>query len=645
MVYSSRRFPFSSRLPYRRPTIFWAGSAFSGLILLALMGQAASDPVQWQLEMERAQGEDGGPLPTHVGAASAWIVPDRAASNGRAVMLAANGGSVRQILSATLRPGIYAVQLRARGEAYEGWPTVELRLDGRQVATATLQANTYQLRTLGEVALHPGQRLEVVFINDAYGGRGKDRNAVLDRLDFALIRAAAPPASQTSDNDILNVKTVGAKGDGVTDDTDALAKIGNAGGKDIYFPAGIYIVRRPVRFDGLKNQTVYGSGAKIKASEDFAPGNKEEGTLGVLTFRNVQDLTIRDLGLIGKPNYSIPSLEKRADGVYVGGGKRVHIQRLNVQRTHSNGINVDESNEVTIEDNTVIGAYATGIGTGNSNNVKILRNRVKGLGEPDPGKYNTSPGLGIFGWGGNTFLAEGNVLENISDTATKTEGIDNTTYRGNTVEVFGKDGIKVMPRPGHSVSVSNAVVEGNIIRNRHPWKADGTSYILFHSVLGGRVSNNKIESTYRPGSFYEEDAIRVNTFGGGPPSRDIVIEGNEASGTRRGVRLQADGTIFRSNIVRGSDPWARSGLIVSSNGITVSKNVFDGPVIGVLLDSGASRTQVEGNRFSNHSGSGIYADNNNLSTTITDNEFSLSVAQSIVGKVSICRLNRGGECQ
>ncbi|GMA13843.1 right-handed parallel beta-helix repeat-containing protein [Deinococcus metallilatus] len=651
--------PYSdeSRAPRSRPLRVRPAAVLLGMVtcsaVLALAAKTASNPTVLQFEADRARGQDDQSLPAAANDAGVWIVSDRAATDGRAVMLAVNGATVRQVLPASFKPGTYTVQIRARGQAYQGWPTVELRLDGKRVAAATLQSRAYATQTFAKVELRPGQRLEVVFVNDAYDGSpDKDRNAVVDRFDLKLLAAAKPPvrsasvasaaaAPQTPAGNVLNVKTAGAKGDGTTDDTAALARIGNAGGKDIYFPPGTYLVRRPVRFDGLKNQTVSGSGATIRASDDFKAGD----ALGVLTFTNTQGLTVRDLTIIGNPNHQLAPFDQRADGLYVSDSRGVHIQGLNVQNAHTVGITADDSDDVTIEANTVSQAYDTGIGTGNSNNVKILRNTVIGFGDPSGLKSKVPPGLGIFGWGGNTWLAEGNVLKNISNTATKTEGVDNTTYRGNTVDAFGKDGIKIMPRPGYGTSVSHAVVENNVIRNRHPWVADGTSYILFHSVLGGRIAGNKIESTYRPGTFYEEDAIRVNTFTGGPPSRDIVIEGNEIDNTRRGVRLEADGTIFRGNTVRGTEPWARSGLIVSSNGVTVSKNTFDGPVIAVLLDTNAARTRLEENRFSNNSTSGIYADNHNPDTTIVGNEFGVNVPQPIAGKVIVCEANKGGGCQ
>ena len=56
-------------------------------------------------------------------------------------------------------------------------------MDGRAVGRVTLDNAGYVEKSFGVFDLRPGQRLEVVYVNDAYGGNDQqDRNAVVDTL-------------------------------------------------------------------------------------------------------------------------------------------------------------------------------------------------------------------------------------------------------------------------------------------------------------------------------------------------------------------------------------------------------------------------------------------------------------------------------
>ncbi|MEF2278013.1 SBBP repeat-containing protein [Deinococcus sp. YIM 134068] len=121
------------------------------------------------------------------------VIPDPAASGGRAVALWGTNDAVRFTVPSSLPAGRYTVKARGRGEAYQGWPTVAL-LDAqwRRLATTTLDTATYDQRSFGAFDLQPGQELVFRFLNDLYEGPGKDRNAVVDYLVIEPVQTSTP---------------------------------------------------------------------------------------------------------------------------------------------------------------------------------------------------------------------------------------------------------------------------------------------------------------------------------------------------------------------------------------------------------------------------------------------------------------------
>ena len=82
--------------------------------------------------------------------------------------------------------GTYKVSVRARAEAYEGWPVMRLMSNGEQLGEDNpVERERYGsgAQKFGEVRLSEGQVVTARFLNDRYGGsRDKDRNLVIDYL-------------------------------------------------------------------------------------------------------------------------------------------------------------------------------------------------------------------------------------------------------------------------------------------------------------------------------------------------------------------------------------------------------------------------------------------------------------------------------
>lgn len=102
----------------------------------------------------------------------------------------------------------------------------------------------------------------------------------------------------------LNVKSAGATGDGITDDTASiLAVLNSANGKTVLFPPGEYLVSSNFLFDGLIGLTVFGYGAtlKLKMTVDSPTG----GVLYATPFHFTNCQNVRIFGLKVKADTSL----------------------------------------------------------------------------------------------------------------------------------------------------------------------------------------------------------------------------------------------------------------------------------------------------------------------------------------------------
>ncbi|UBV44428.1 right-handed parallel beta-helix repeat-containing protein (plasmid) [Deinococcus taeanensis] len=429
----------------------------------------------------------------------------------------------------------------------------------------------------------------------------------------------------------MDVKTFGAKGDGVTDDTAALQKAATSG-KSLLFPAGTYLVSRAVTFTGTSNLSVVGQGATIKAAGSFS------GTallhLVNTTATKVSGFTVTGAG------------EGTAwiDGIRVSGGSDAVVDGNTISQLGGSGVGVENATRTTVSNNTVSQVKFHGVFGSASTQQTWRGNRVSGH-----GATTLTAGIGLLGQLGDTYLLEGNTATGFGNTAMKTEGTSNVTFRGNTVDGFARDGIKIMPLPEKGVSqVSNGVIENNTVRGFSGADAYGSSALQISSVIGGRVSGNTTAGTFGAGAggkqppYGYEDAIRLQAHGSGPVPRDIVISNNKASNSYVGLRLMGNNNTVSGNTFQGT---AQHSVIFNqyATGNKFTSNIFStSGQIGVLFDVGVSGTTFTGNTFSSM-GTGIYAANsgNNYNTFTTNSFSAVTKAVVVAGSGNTCSGNTG----
>ena len=128
------------------------------------------------------------------------IISDRTAQDGKAAALYRTGERARfDLRSAISATGQYRVLVRARADEYKGWPLMKVIVKrngfgGSDVTeTNDVRRTSYGsgFDTIGTFCLDPGNDMEIIFTNDAYGGAGKDRNVYIDYIKLEPVRIGA----------------------------------------------------------------------------------------------------------------------------------------------------------------------------------------------------------------------------------------------------------------------------------------------------------------------------------------------------------------------------------------------------------------------------------------------------------------------
>lgn len=536
--------------------------------------------------------------------------------------------------------GTFTATLQARQTAFQGNVMLSLRVNGAEIKRVEVTPLSYAAVALGNLNIKAGDVLSAVFINDLGGATG-DRNAYIDYLTLAPVTttvAPAPtptpeptPAPAPSTASGVDVRTFGAKGDGATDDTAALQKAA-ASGKSLVFPAGTYLISKAVTFNGTSNITVTGQGATLKARSGFS------GT-ALVHLVNTSATTVRGFTVIGAGEGT-----GWIDGIRVSGGADAVVDGNTISALGGCGVGVENATRTTVSNNTVSQVKYHGVVGMSSTHQKWLGNRVTGH-----GATTLTAGIGLLGQLGSDYLIEGNVSTGFGNTGMKTEGTSNVTFRGNTVDGFARDGIKIMPLPEKGVNqVSNGIIENNTVRGFSGVDSHGSTALQLSSVIGGRVTNNTTYGTFGASSGGQqpphgyEDAIRLQAHGGGPVPQNIAISGNRITNSYVSLRLMGTNNTVSNNTFQGS---ARHSVIFNRNatGNRFTGNTFSGSgSAGGMFDLYVSGTTFSGNTFSGMN-TGIYAANSgNNNNTFTSNTFSsVSSAVILAGSNNICDGNTG----
>jgi polygalacturonase len=190
-------------------------------------------------------------------------------------------------------------------------------------------------------------------------------NIVNDMLsnNIVLMRASS------DDGDTLNIRDVGAMGDGITDDTAAIQRALMAS-KSIVVPAGIYMIDTKVGLRVSSNQSIlFEEGANFKAIP-----NKED-FYRILDFSGARNVTITGGIFIGDRNSHLSKRGEWGTGVYISSNSQgISIKGSRFEGFWGDGIYIGGDippKNIKIDDVVCDNNLRSGISITNAKNVTI----------------------------------------------------------------------------------------------------------------------------------------------------------------------------------------------------------------------------------------------------------------------------------
>ena len=393
-----------------------------------------------------------------------------------------------------------------------------------------------------------------------------------------------------------NVRSYGATGDGITDDTAAIQNAVNANDA-VYFPAGTYKVSSAVSLKA--NSTMFGEGASsvilytgTAASQGAFYVNSGSATV------YVDNVTIQDLKFVGQSVtlgfsefvhlISMNGVRNcliercvveafRGDGIYIGSGDIAGQERHNI--------------DVTIRDNYIDGVNwqnRNGISVIDGTGVSIDSNYITRASQASmPGAIDIEPDSYSF-----------HIVRNISIR-------NNRIYdcRGGVAEI----GV-FFPVQSYTSAPNGFLIEGNYIDK--PVPGSNNAYGIFFQYGGpfnAPVANRVApitDATPNLGIRILNNYVRFPSTGPGRcfvvwNVNDITIGGNEFVGGTTSLISYPNTNVFDvalidntfNNVNGGTESWAVS--VYSGSRITIARNTFkncggiSGPARGAIEFNGS----------------------------------------------------------
>lgn len=373
---------------------------------------------------------------------------------------------------------------------------------------------------------------------------------------FLLTASAAYAASgycpPISFGTLVNVKSNGAAGDGVTDDTAAIQGVINstAGtGNTVYIPAGTYMINAICCQGGLLGLFVNLSNVNILMDTGAvlkAIPNSSDGYNVIWVHNGVSNVNIVGGTILGDRYTHLGTAGEFGMGIAVYGATNVNIFNVTSRQMWGDGFYLGTGSPATVTfcNVTADENRRQGLSIVTANGVVVTNSTFK----------NTGKKAGSAG--GGTAPASGIDIEPASagDTANNIN-INNSQFINND-----KSGVVATLAPGLGAFITNVMVRGNVFRinDQHFYNVNPEGEIVLLNVSGVNVLSNNIYTDV-------QDGIHLATNATGN-----TISGNLISGVSGyGIEMESGST---GNVVKKNNISSKKKAIQDAGGNTVSSN-------------------------------------------------------------------------
>ncbi|UXN60710.1 glycosyl hydrolase family 28-related protein [Phyllobacterium zundukense] len=399
-----------------------------------------------------------------------------------------------------------------------------------------------------------------VWVHNGHGGRfgwsGPLNLAIADQSPWAR-----------QDQKMIDVRSFGAKGDGVTDDTAAieaaLTAAVSVAPATIHFPVGTYLIDSVLRAP----DNVHWLGDGMDATE-IRLGKKVSGSMVVDANRNAQfeKLTLNANGNTG----STPLL-------WIPGVKNLRLQAMRLKAWGAPALEAHDASGLYIDSSELI---ENGSFYGNSRQIFMTNNRFRMTG------YGESV---VALWGGREFSMVGNDLANADETRDDGHGIG-----------------RFFVAQGHAGSMENMYWGDNVSHQAAPHNCNKVDcnkgeQICFEMV-GSDLKDGFKAATANTVSF---SSLAASDKAGG---QDLVIVGGRGAGQHRRIVSVNDNTATLDkawNVV--PDRSSRFALAAAASQVAIYNNTFQGRPSYFKHDSDSTAVLLYGNVYD------AVVDRNNIS--------------------------------
>lgn len=284
----------------------------------------------------------------------------------------------------------------------------------------------------------------------------------------------------------MNVQLLGAKGDGVADDTAALQRALSSvpANGTIYIPPGTYRYSANLTVQGALNVTIRGDGESsvLRAIDPSRSALFISASAGV----TVSSLRIESPSAITRTG------DDHAAGLVLTNLQGAEVDRVVVARVAAAGMMVHGGDAITIHDSVVRDSLSDGIHvTGSARNVSVRGNYALRTGD------DSFSSIGYWDSGKNQGVTfANNVSEDSGASGVAVEGTDDALITGNVIRRSRAAGIRIQSADGwKTLGLTNVSVTGNTLERCVTGPighASITAAAAYGDILGLVVTGNTI---------------------------------------------------------------------------------------------------------------------------------------------------------